>query len=97
MIKHEIYEVFAKIVDANGGYSNMQGYPKTFDSHQNKDDIDATHSKAMASFHAALSEMYPLASNRQKQFVYIIRASDGVQIEREEIGEITGYPDPEGE
>ena len=27
-----IYEVYAKVVDANGAYNILTGYPKTFDS-----------------------------------------------------------------
>ena len=32
MKKREIYEVYAKIVDANGAYNTLNGYPKAFDS-----------------------------------------------------------------
>ena len=92
MAKHEIYEVGAKIVDANGAYANAQGYPQVFDSHQNNDDVDKTYRKAKSAYYAALSAMY-LVTTRQKQFAYIIRASDGLQIEREEWGEIADYPD----
>lgn len=97
-MKREIYEVTAKVVDASGGYNNLTGYPKSFDSHQNSDDLDKTYAKANASYHEAVSSGYTsMASGRPLTIVSLLRISDGRQIEKEQIGKINEYPDPEPE
>lgn len=93
-MKREIYEVYAKVIDANGTYNTLSGYPKTFDSHLNNDDIELTRDKAYGEYHTALGSMYK-ANTRQAQFAMILRASDGVQIEKTHIGELADLPDPE--
>ena len=37
-MRREIYEVYAKVVDANGTYNNLSGYPKSFDSRSYNND-----------------------------------------------------------
>lgn len=93
-MKREIYEVYAKVIDANGSYNTLNGYPKTFDSHLNNDDIALTRDKAYGEYHTALGSMYK-ANTRQAQFAMILRASDGVQIEKTYIGALADLPDPE--
>ena len=95
-MKREIYEVYAKIVDANGAYNTLSGYPKTFDSHSYNDDCVKALNRARGDFHEVIGAMYK-RDDRQKQFAMIIRANDGLQIEKLDIGEIAGYPDPEPE
>jgi hypothetical protein len=97
-MKREIYEVVAKVVDASGGYNNLTGYPKSFDSHQNSDDLPKTFAKACASYHEAVSSGYTsMANGRPLTVVSLIRISDGLQIEKEQIGTIPELPDPEPE
>ena len=93
MIKREIYEVYAKIVDANGAYNTLSGYPKAFDSHQFNDDCDKAKNRAYAEYYTALGAI-AARDDRQKQFAMIIRANDGVQIEKKDFGAIASYPDP---
>ena len=47
-MKREIYVVNAKVVDASGGYNDVSGYPASFDSHTNSDDLEKTEAKAYA-------------------------------------------------
>ena len=92
-MRREIYEVYAKVIDANGAYNTLSGYPKVYDSHQNNDDCEKARSKAYAEYYTAIGTMYS-RTDRQKQFAMIIRASDGIQIEKIDIGAIADIPDP---
>lgn len=95
-MRREIYEVQAKIVDANGTYNSLADYPKLFDSKNYGNDIDKTLQRARGSWHAALDAM-ALVDTRQVQEAYIIRVSDGLQIELERIGKLAELPDPNAE
>lgn len=97
-MKREIYEVTAKAVDASGGYNNLSGYPISFDSHQNNDDLEKARYKAYAAFDSAGSAGYTAAqSGRPLTIVSIIRISDGRQLEKKVIGRMPDLPDPEPE
>ena len=95
-MKREIYEVYAKVVDANGAYNTLNGYPKVFDSHTNNDDLEKTLQRAYGEWHEVLGAMYK-RSDRQEQIAMIIRASDGLQLEKTVIGKIADLPEPEPE
>lgn len=95
-MKREIYEVTAKAVDASGGYNNLTGYPKSFDSHQNNDDLEKTKNKAYAAYDSAGADGYTAAANgRPLTIVSIIRISDGLQLDKKRIGDMPELPDPE--
>ena len=70
-MKREIYEVYAKVIDANGAYNTLSGYPKVYDSHQNDDDCEKARSKAYAEYHTVLGTMYS-RTDRQKQFAMLL-------------------------
>ena len=93
-MKREIYEVYVKIVDANGTYNTLNGYPKVYDSHAYNDDCEKARLRAYGEFHSALGTLYT-RDDRQAQFAMIIRASDGMQIEKINIGTIADLPDPQ--
>ena len=94
----EIYVVNAKVVDAAGAYNDIQGYPISFDSHQNNDDIDKAEAKAYASYHSACSAGNTAKANgRPLTIVTLTRISDGVQIEGTAIGKMPEWPDPQPE
>ena len=94
-MKREIYEVNAKVVDAAGGYSNLTGYPISFDSHQNNDDIDKTNAKAYASYYAACQAGETArATGRPLTIVSLMQVSTGLQIEGKRIGIMPDLPDP---
>ena len=95
-MKREIYEVYAKVVDANGAYNTLTGYPKSFDSHNYDDNIEKARTRAYGEYHDALGAMCK-RDDRQLQIAMIIRAGDGLQIEKTAIGHIFDLPDPEPE
>lgn len=92
----KIYEVYAKIVDANGTYSTLSGYPKSFDSRNYDNDIVKALNRARGEFNSCLGTMYT-RDDRQVQFAMILDASSGMQIDMAYIGEIADLPDPEPE
>ena len=96
MKKREIYEVYANIVDANGSYNALSGYPKTFDSKNYGNDLDKTRQRAYGEWHSALAAMAKV-DTRQLQLAGIIRISDGLQIALERMGALAELPDPEAE
>jgi len=95
-MQREIFEVCAKIVDANGTYNSLTGYPKIYDSRSYDNNIEKTRQRAYGEWHEALGAMSKIDS-RQVQFAYITRASDGLQIECSKIGALAELPDPEVE
>jgi len=95
-MKREIYEVYAKVVDANGAYNTLSGYPKVFDSHQYNDNLDKARKRAYGEYYEVLGQMCK-RDDRQQQIAMILRGSDGVQIESMYLGTINDLPDPEPE
>ena len=83
----EIFEVYAKIVDANGTYSTLSGYPKTFDSKNYDNNIGKAYNRALGDYHEVLGTMYK-RDDRQVQMAMILRVSDGLQIEYMTIGKM---------
>lgn len=92
----EVFEVYAKVVDANGNYTTLSGYPKTFDSRNYDNDISKALKRARGEWHEVLGTMYK-RDDRQVQTAMILRASDGVQIDLVTLGELAELPDPEPE
>ena len=95
-MKREIYEVYANIVDANGSYNALSGYPKTFDSKNYGNDLDKTRQRAYGEWHSALAAMAKV-DTRQIQLAGSIRVSDGMQSAVERMGALAELPDPEAE
>lgn len=93
-MKREIYQVTAHIVDANGTFNALSGYPKNFDSKSYDNDIDKTRQRAYGEWHNALAAMSKV-DTRQLQIAAIVRVSDGLQIALERIGELAELPEPE--
>lgn len=95
-MRREIYEVHAKIVDANGTYNSLTGFPKLYDSKSYNNDLEKTLQRAKGGMYEALDAMCKV-DTRQVQFAYIVRASDGLQIEMEKVGALADLPDPDPE
>ena len=95
-MKREIYEVYAKVVDANGAYNTLNGYPKVFDSRNYNNDAEKARQRAYGEWHECLGAMCK-RDDRQEQIAMIIRASDGLQLERMVIGGIADLPETEPE
>ena len=93
-MKRQIFEVYAKIVDANGAYNTLSGYPKVFDSHQYNDDIDKALKRAKGEYHDTIGTLSK-RDDRQQQMVLIMTA-DGFLLEDPWVdGKIADLPDPE--
>lgn len=95
-MKREIYVVIAKVVDAAGSFSDLTGYPATFDSHTLNDDVDKANARAMASYYSACSAGETARSNgRPLTVVSLLSVSTGLLIESACIGKMPELPDPE--
>lgn len=95
-MQREIYEVYAKIVDANGNYNTLSSYPKVFDSINYDNDCEKAKQRAYAAYYGALSSLLAV-DTRQCQFAMLIRGNDGLQLEMRCFGKIADLPDPEPE
>lgn len=93
-MQREIYEVTAKIVDANGNYNTLSGYPKTFDSKNYNDDVDKTYKRAEGEWHDVMGVMSK-RDDRLLQLALLTRISDCVQIMSGRYGDMPEVPDPE--
>lgn len=91
-MRRDIYEVYAKVVDSNGSYNTLSGYPKAFDSKNYGNDLEKTRNRAYGEYHATLGAMYP-RDDRQLQIAMLIYANSGQQIEMGIIGKIEDLPD----
>jgi len=91
-MERNIFEVYAKVVDANGTYNTLSGYPKAFDSRNYNNDIEKTRNRAYGEYHATLGAMYA-RDDRQLQIAMIIHANTGYQIEMARVGEIAALPE----
>ena len=88
----QIFLVNAFIVDANGTFNNIQGYPKTFDSRNYQGDIEKTQRRAEGEMSDAWSNMCKV-DTRQIQTVTLATV-DGFQIERKTWGSFAEDPEP---
>ena len=88
-----IFEVYAKVVDANGSYNTLNGYPKVFDSKSYGGDQLKTRTRAEGEFHQCVADMCK-ADTRQLQTVLLMSA-DGFVLMKESIGRIADLPDAE--
>lgn len=91
-----IYVVYANVVDSNGTFNPLSGYPKTFDSKNYSGDIEKAKSRAYAEYHEVLGEMFK-RDDRQIQQAFIIDMDSGIQLEMTKIGNFAGTPEPEEE
>lgn len=94
-MQRQIYIVDAAVVDANGTYNKLSGYPKLFDSRNYNNDINKTRRRAEGDAAEAYGAMCKIDS-RQLQTV-ILMTADGSVLDRKFIGRIADLPDPEPE
>ena len=94
-MQRQIFIVYASIVDANGTFNQLTGYPKLFDSRSYNNDIDKAKIRATGEFSETFGAMCKVDS-RQLQTV-ILMSADGFMIDRKSIGKIADLPDPEPE
>lgn len=94
-MQRNIYTVNAWIVDSNGTFNTLSGYPKNFDSRTYDGDIDKTLRRAMGDF-AEVWGAFCKRDDRQQQTVILIQ-SNGQLIDRKSVGAVSDDPDPEPE
>ena len=92
-MKRQIFEVYAKVVDATGAYNTLSGYPKSFDSRSYNGDIEKTLKRATGEFSDTFGAMCK-NDTRQLQTV-ILMSADGFVLRKETIGKIADDPDGE--
>ena len=85
-MQRQIFIVAAYIVDANGTFNALSGYPKTFDSRNYGNDIDKTLLRAQGEYHDTLGA-FCKRDDRQLQTVMLMSA-DGFVLNHESIGRI---------
>ena len=95
-MKREIYKVYAEIVDSNGTYNTISGFPKLHDSKNYDNDVEKARKRAYADYNECCGAMGK-RDDRQLQLAYIVRLSDGMQIATFIDGAIADLPDPEPE
>lgn len=82
----QIFLVDAHIVDANGTFNYLDGYPKRFDSNSYGGDIDKTQRRAIGDASEVFGAMCK-QDTRQLQAV-IVSAADGFVVDKRVIGKL---------
>ena len=86
----KIFRVFRETVDASGNYSQVSGYPKTFDSNSYNNDEELAQIRAMGSFSSAWADIcngYNPANHPQMQTVTLMEVPGRV-MDSKTLGEI---------
>ena len=91
-MERNIFEVYAKVIDANDAYNTLSGYPKVFDSRFYNNDIDKTLQRAKGEFHDTFGAMCK-RDDRKMQMVMLMTAL-GQVIYCEHIGEVPAESEP---
>lgn len=90
-----IYEVYAKVVDANGAYNTLTGYPKVFNSNSYGGDVQKTYMRAQGGFADAKGDMCKV-DTRQIQTVMLFDVY-GNLLDRWSYGDFPEPVEPEPE
>lgn len=87
-----IFIVNAFIVDSNGTYNVLSGYPKTFDSKNYQDDVEKARKRADGDF----SEVWGAFCKRDDRMIQTVTLTNvfGQLLDRKSIGD---FPAPETE
>lgn len=99
MAKREIYEVHLSYVNGDGYHAsdpNVNGhqYPVVVDSKSNNNDTDLAFRKAMG-FLGEAEKYLSVQTDHQIDYCYVVRVSDGRQIEVRKFGKLTEIEEPE--
>ena len=99
--ERQIFIVRADVVDANGAFNPLSGYPKSFDSKTSpyNGDIDMCLNRAKAEWHDTVSAMLKSNVGRQLQTAVLMTADGRIIGEPFHLGAIAPVvvPDPEPE
>lgn len=85
-MKRQIFLVDAHIVDANGTFNYLDGYPKRFDSKSYDGDIDKAQRRAIGDASEVFGAMCK-QDTRQLQAV-IVSTADGFVVDKRVIGQL---------
>ena len=93
-MNRQIFIVNAYIVDSNGTFSQLSGYPKTFDSNNYSGDID----KAQKRADGDASDVWGAMCKRddRKMQTVTLETVDGFQLYKKSMGTLN-EPEPEPE
>ena len=91
-MQRQIFIVYASVVDANGHFNQLTGYPKVFRSDAYDHDIDKTKKRATGDFYECYANMCK-RDDRQVQTVMITTA-DGFVLDCKTLGKLADLPDP---
>ena len=91
-MNRNIFIVNAQVVDANGTFNGLDGYPKRVDSNSYKGDVDKARRRADGLFSEAWSSMCKI-DTRMIQTVTLEDAY-GYQLDRKSIGGFPADPKP---
>ena len=80
-----IFIVNAQIVDANGTFNTLSGYPKNFDSNSYSGDVDKAKKRAEGEF----SECWGAMCKRDDRQIQVVTLSDvyGNQLDKKSMGD----------
>ena len=90
----EIFVVNAQIVDANGTFNPLSGYPKAFKSVAYDNNIEKARQRATGDWHDVMGDMGKM-DTRQVQIAYVMQMSNGAIIASGQYGKLPDLPDPE--
>lgn len=92
----QIFKVDAYIIDANGAYHTLDGYPKNFDSKSYNDDVD----KAKKRAEGDASEVWGAMCKQDTRLIQTVTMSDmfGNILMKKSMGDFAeNQPQPESE
>lgn len=92
----EIFVVNACIVDANGTFNVLSGYPKTFNSANYDNNIQKARQRAIGEWHEAMGA-FAKRDDRQIQYANVIQLGTGAVIQNGMLGGFPVDPEPEGD
>ena len=90
----EIFIVNAQIVDANGSFASLSGYPKTYKSTAYNNDIEKAKQRALGDFHDVMGA-FGKRDDRQVQMAFVMQTSTGMIIANGKFGKLPALPDPD--
>ena len=92
----EIFTVFAQIVDANGTFNALSGYPKAFKSTAYDNNIEKARQRALGDYHDCMGA-FGKRDDRQIQSAFVVQMSTGAVIASGQYGKLPEIAEPEGE
>lgn len=94
-MERQIFKVDAQIVDANGAFHVLDGYPKTFDSRNYGNSVDKAQRRAEGEF----SDTWGAMCKRDDRIIQTVVLStvEGFQLDKKSYGVFPEDPEPEQE